>query len=787
MAGEYSPADSDFDCSHDFLMAFRKSMRGQVWRVNAMLLTDVVLAGVIVAMGAYGQRYRHHPFTRFVFLGATTLFLPILSYVVSSTDRKSNNYSNVTQVFLPEEYGLVATCDGEFHSLATVTWAFLVQIVVINTSTVVASDDREGRNIPPPYELFVQGVWTFYLGASSIKPVHFVNDLFLGTYLRLFIEFSPFALICVKIVFKLYAFGNAQRSFALGRNPHLVSGYSQQLQQVEEGSPHGEPPVGDGQHVHVHVPPPPLMVMGEEVIQVEEQPQGYVVKDVKNMVTVDRVWRLDDTLLAVPRPLLLKDLCLSFALFKLLRCRFARYKLGNAGSKGVTTDFFWGLLMKDGEHVRIFRLIADEVSFVHDYYYSSLPICYAKRWLHIWSLCISLLSLGYCIVVACRLGLAIWQEHWEDIGSVTQMVCSYRCWREHGVSSPNLEFIGRTFLVVVALFLIVTLVMISEIRDIGSYICSNWTKVGLICWYVNHTSRQHFVPVQKWVALLLRCRCKLMKHWNEKMGQCSVLVLQPRTVTPLGLLRRVLRLPDKERSVRVSPAVKACIIDALRSHKSTGASLRRSRVHENFPGARNSKGTSDAILTWHIATCILEARHPCQHDQEQEQGSPPAVSDDRITAVHLSRYCTYLVAWYPELLPDDVAWSKSVYKAVKKDAGGALAARRAAPGTPEAEYEQLLKLLGENSRHEVLRDGARLATELVEYFTAAGEGDEATWKLLAGFWSEMILYAAPSKNEKGHLEAVARGGELITLLWALLFHAGIVSRGETAATPAGTV
>ena len=87
----------------------------------------------------------------------------------------------------------------------------------------------------------------------------------------------------------------------------------------------------------------------------------------------------------------------------------------------------------------------------------------------------------------------------------------------------------------------------------------------------------------------------------------------------------------------------------------------------------------------------------------------------------------------------------------------------------------------------MLRDGARLATELVKYFTAAGEGDEATWKLLAGFWSEMILYAAPSKNEKGHLEAVARGGELITLLWALLFHAGIVSRGETAATPAGTV
>ena len=68
---------------------------------------------------------------------------------------------------------------------------------------------------------------------------------------------------------------------------------------------------------------------------------------------------------------------------------------------------------------------------------------------------------------------------------------------------------------------------------------------------------------------------------------------------------------------------------------------------------------------------------------------------------------------------------------------------------------------------------------------------ETMWKLLAEFWSEMILYLAPSDNLKGHSEAIARGGELITLLWALLFHAGIVSRpGEddgAAATSADVV
>jgi len=75
--------------------------------------------------------------------------------------------------------------------------------------------------------------------------------------------------------------------------------------------------------------PPPLLVMGEEKRHVEKQPLGYVFKDDSwtsshnnGLVTIDRVWRLDDMLpTSSLRPQ--KDLCFSFALFKLLRCRFA--------------------------------------------------------------------------------------------------------------------------------------------------------------------------------------------------------------------------------------------------------------------------------------------------------------------------------------------------------------------------------------------------------------------------------------------------------------------------------
>jgi hypothetical protein len=143
------------------------------------------------------------------------------------------------------------------------------------------------------------------------------------------------------------------------------------------------------------------------------------------------------------------------------------------------------------------------------------------------------------------------------------------------------------------------------------------------------------------------------------------------------------------------------------------------------------------------------------------------------------------------LLPDDDEWSRSLYKDIKKDAERVLAGYTAGGSlTLEARCQRLIKTLAANAKHEVLKEGARLGEQLVELMVVKGE-DVAVWKLMAEFWSEMILYVAPSDNLNGHKETIARGGELITLLWVLLFHAGIVSRpGEedgAAATSAGAV
>ncbi|KAF8776344.1 hypothetical protein HU200_003571 [Digitaria exilis] len=759
----------------------------QLLRTNALILLNVVMAGVIVGIGTFGKRYRYHPFTRFIFLGATTLFLPIISSVISTVSSSSNDYAEILGDQGPDDARVVICSENLSHLILVITWAFLTHITMINTSTVVAGDDREGRNAGVPLVLLVQGGWTFYLAVSSKlenqKDGPIVNDL--AESFRA-IQYAPFALICAKIIFKYYALEKARRSIAFGRNPRLIFGYMQQLQ-VQEASQPSDPS------------PPPLLVMGEQASHVKKQPHGYAfqndlgsatasaISNIDGLMTIDRIWEYDEDMMLGTSGVQVKDICLSFSLFKLLRCRFARYNVSKVGTMG-TLSFLWSLFLKDGEHVRIFQLVADELSFLDDYYYSSLPISFSKWWLPILSVSISLSTISYCIVTVSVI------QQWATQGEGLidgQMFCYYWCSDTHRTTDGGQQ-LGLPIIDAVAPCLLIALIMISEVKDLASYQCSNWTKVALFCHFVNNTTWQHSFQTRKWVGIILRCRWKLMmKHWDEKIGQCSVLVLHQRRPTQFFVpLMRLLRFPERKKNVKIPEAVKICIIRALRSVRNGGlsqgtSSLRQTQAGERLLWACNGKGTSDTILVWHIATCIFEHQQAACH----KHGSPSNLdSEHKIAATHLSRYCAYLMVSLPELLPDDDAWSKDLYKAVKKDADRVLASRAAmeSSSTPEDKCQQLVELLGEGSKNEELKNGVKLGKQLVEL----AQGEEEAWKLLAGFWSEMILYVAPSDNLKGHSEAIARGGELITLLWALLFHVGIFSRpnetdGAAASTAAG--
>jgi hypothetical protein len=779
---------SRITCDVDLVSSFNKSMRQKMWRLNALLLAGSILAGFIVGIGVSGQRC--HRFTRFIFLGATLLFLPVISTTVSM-GTGSNDYI-IPAGFAGLDIGLVAKCDEYIHPSLIVTWASLFQIIMINTSTIVAADDKESRLAGPPFELFVQGFWIVYIGVSYL--IGRVSMEFKIIQMVVTIEAMVFALTCAKMVLKYYAFERARRSFALGRNPHLIFAYMQQPS-LQAGTNHR---TEEPERVTQDAAPPSLLVVGEDKRHMVKQPHGYVFKydsgttlrNKNGLVTIDRVWELHSVDLPITTVKQLKDLCLSFALFKLLRCRFAGYDITNAAISKDTFAFFWSLLLLDGGHDRVFQVILDEISFVNDYYYSSLPISYSECWLPpIVGSFIPLLSIACCISAA-RLLIILMVSSIKDsdIFPLYQVQCYISCIHNLLYSKESYQLYGIWYFDYVTILFLMVLVVITEVRDMVSYVCSNWTKVAVFCHLLN------CAPWQKWagLGLLLRCRCKLTtRHWNEKMGQCSVLGLHPRR-TLLGLLWRLLRLPDLKRKVKVPAAVKISIIEVLRRSRSghlsngTACLLRRGQVGEAFLWACNNKSASYTILVWHIATSILEVRYPHQpHDQEQGSSSSPIPNINyKIVTTHLSRYCAYLVTWSPELLPDDEAWSRRLYEDVKKDAELVLASFAAEHSlmTPEAKYQQLIELLTANANHEVLKSGSRLGKQLEELMVG---GENMVWNLLAEFWSEMILYVAPSDNLKGHSEAsIARGGELITVLWVLLFHAGIVSRpGEDDGIP----
>nr|CAB3492213.1 unnamed protein product [Digitaria exilis] len=208
--------------------------------------------------------------------------------------------------------------------------------------------------------------------------------------------------------------------------------------------------------------------------------------------------------------------------------------------------------------------------------------------------------------------------------------------------------------------------------------------------------------------------------------------------------------------IKVPPEVKAAALASFRScggQLSDGnATLHRWCSHDLSWACHGDEvtTTTDVLLVWHIATGLFEI--------------------SMVIAQSLSRYCTYLVVEAPDLLPDDSTWTKRRYKAVKKHIEEAFKSSHAVP-----EYGHLIDSFGTESSHEVLKKGSRLAKQLVEEAAGAG-GEDAVWEHLAKFWSEMVLYLAPSDNVKAHIQALQRGGEFITHLWALLLHAGIINR-----------
>lgn len=90
--------------------------------------------------------------------------------------------------------------------------------------------------------------------------------------------------------------------------------------------------------------------------------------------TVDTVWQWIDSqsvsVFSREHGGILKDIALSFTLFKLLKRRFGKYDHGEAGRPKTRTLIVSGLLREEAGYSRAFRVIEMELTFLYDFFYT---------------------------------------------------------------------------------------------------------------------------------------------------------------------------------------------------------------------------------------------------------------------------------------------------------------------------------------------------------------------------------------------------------------------------------
>uniref|UniRef100_A0A0D9XXJ5 DUF4220 domain-containing protein n=1 Tax=Leersia perrieri TaxID=77586 RepID=A0A0D9XXJ5_9ORYZ len=641
--------------------AWAASPVGLLVRVEVLVTASCALLATLVFLGS-GRRTSRNAAFRFVVWLALMLSYPAVSYTI----------------------GLMQS--GSFRNDMVVVWAcFLLGCADGIAACSVDGSDQQARTMisQATQVLYVMLLVLCYLGSLKLQLKVILSLLWL--------------LNVAKLGLRLWSLLAAGRDRVLTADNWLISKYMahEKVNNVGDFDPYQYN--GDGEYK--------VKINNDE------------------LVTVETAWkkheRDDGSLLSNDGKL--KDLCLSFALFKLLRQRLNGKPLPLHEPPGDIKALVFvrrGLAGGDecDDHERMFRVIEVELGFLYDFYYArgNTGVDYTTTSLDIW--------------------------------------------------------LAR---------LVITLFLVLELSQYLSLVLSDWHRVKMLSRYILHRQWWCRRPILE-TLLWLTCRATLTRsYWSNSVGQYSLLhaCLHNHTTRVSAVHRWITKnVVVKRQSIPVS--ARQQIHRLIRSEWLSNVKYgdRTPQKYDllqqfDWSTSRYEFGAMGSILVWHIATAICDV-------EQSKLTSPAEITERREAATVLSNYCAYLLLQAPELVTDEVHDERLLMEAVREGIQSYF--RR--HGCHRSKVDAMFVVLRDFVRSDdednvtgeaVLGDGVRLGKQMLSGIL---KDEVVRWNLLAEMWVELLLTVAPSENVTGHVKLLATGGELITHLWALLTHGGIIKR-----------
>ncbi|RLN41563.1 hypothetical protein C2845_PM01G02630 [Panicum miliaceum] len=526
-------------------------------------------------------------------------------------------------------------------------------------------------------------------------------------------------------------------------------------------------------------------------------------KPADGTVTVAKVWKCEGELLTPNSNVPgdedeLKDVCLSFALCKLLRRKFAGVATAESERPKAQRLVFDNLIRSGWR--RTFRVVRTELGFARDLLYTKYPI---------------LFSSGFPVVSTVLFAVTVGVSVWITVSAV-------RHYRLPHWSTSNVVH-GRNVDLLIT-FVIVGMVTGMEICEFFIHLFSDWTKVMVISEYVQKPWLNC-----RFLNCILRFICcgKIAEPIGSSLGQFDLFkATKQQTCLPEIIVKSfhtarsfVLLTGDegfrtyKCKTLRPVPdAIMDMICRTLRDNRE------RFTAGQERPRQRTDQEQSyramlsdyckapidiEAIMVCHVATSKLEddlsiggssglanggvrsseGSNDLEKGRSGEGSNKSSDLDYKLVATTLSKYCAYLLFYKPKLLPVASNSVRFMCKILVDEAKAIDGEEVANDGGGDKEANGKQERSGSHREAGIVSRGQALAGDLLGHVPA--QRDEF-WKALAELWCELIVSTAPHGNIGAHQKELGKGGEFITHLWALLYHAGIDDKfsGASAAADA---